>query len=216
MTKQGLRELKKQETRKHISDVATGLFMARGFDNVTVAEVAEAAKVSKMTVFNYFPRKEDLFLDRHADRVADLERAITQRQPGESVAAALRRQQQELLAANHPLSGAFEGVIVFWRVLRASPALVSRMHEQGAEIRAALVKALDPDSADPLRTWLVAAQVAATVISIFEVAVDQMLDGVPVAEVRRRQVRVIDDAFDLLEKGIGDYGARSLDSIPDR
>lgn len=60
----GLRERKKWETRRRISDVATGLFFARGFDNVTIAEVAEAAGVSRMTVFNYFPRKEDLFLDR--------------------------------------------------------------------------------------------------------------------------------------------------------
>ena len=58
----GLRERKKLATRRAISDIATGLFMERGFDNVTVAEVAEVANVAKMTVFNYFPRKEDLFL----------------------------------------------------------------------------------------------------------------------------------------------------------
>src|ERR1700712_5361728 len=60
----GLRERKKRETRQHLSDIATGLFYERGFDAVSVAEVADAAGVSKMTVFNYFPRKEDLFFDR--------------------------------------------------------------------------------------------------------------------------------------------------------
>lgn len=60
----GLRERKKRLTRQRISGEATALFLERGFDEVAVAEVARAAGVSTMTVFNYFPRKEDLFLDR--------------------------------------------------------------------------------------------------------------------------------------------------------
>ncbi|BBJ40169.1 hypothetical protein SSPO_028870 [Streptomyces antimycoticus] len=42
--------------------MATGLFLERGFDRVTVAEVAAAAEVSVNTVYNYFPAKEDLVL----------------------------------------------------------------------------------------------------------------------------------------------------------
>lgn len=64
-----LRERKKRETRQRISDEATMLFVARGFDEVTVAEIAKAAHVSAMTVFNHFPRKEDLFLDRIPEAV---------------------------------------------------------------------------------------------------------------------------------------------------
>ena len=55
---EGLRERKKRQTRQYISDVATGLFMERGFDAVTVAEVADAADVSVNTVYNYFSTKE--------------------------------------------------------------------------------------------------------------------------------------------------------------
>jgi AcrR family transcriptional regulator len=57
----GLRETKKLKTRQEIAGTAMGLFARRGFDHVTVAEVAEAAGVSEKTVFNYFPTKEDLF-----------------------------------------------------------------------------------------------------------------------------------------------------------
>src|SRR3954447_18223229 len=66
----GLRERKKAATRQAISDVATGLFEARGFEAVTVAEIARAADVSAKTVFNYFPAKEDLFFDAE-DAVRD-------------------------------------------------------------------------------------------------------------------------------------------------
>lgn len=78
----GLRERKKRQTRSLISDVASGLFVQRGFDNVTVAEVAEAAGVSAKTVFNYFPRKEDLFLDRYPEAVELVTRAVRERAEG--------------------------------------------------------------------------------------------------------------------------------------
>src|SRR3954463_9958942 len=114
MADHGLRERKKRATRQLISNVAWGLFIQRGFEEVTVAEIAEAAGVSKMTVFNYFPRKEDLFLDRHADRLAELVSVVRSRPPGVSAVGALRRHKHELLAAGHPLSGAIAGGPGFW------------------------------------------------------------------------------------------------------
>src|ERR687885_383370 len=89
----GLRESKKLRTRQEIADKAMELFVARGFDRVTVAEVAAAAGVSEKTVFNYFPTKEDLFFDEVPARQAALVDAIRRRQPGESIVAALRRLQ---------------------------------------------------------------------------------------------------------------------------
>ena len=87
-----LRERRKRETRLAISDVATALFAERGFDAVTIAQVAEAAGVAKMTVTNYFPRKEDLVYDRAEAIIESLAGAIASRAPGESYLAAIRRE----------------------------------------------------------------------------------------------------------------------------
>src|SRR5438270_1502141 len=89
----GLRESKKLRIRQEIADQAMQLFVARGFDHVTVAEVAAAADVSQKTVFNYFPTKEDLFFDEVPAREAALVEAIRARRPGETIVAALRRMQ---------------------------------------------------------------------------------------------------------------------------
>lgn len=78
----GLRERKKAQTRLHISDTATVLFLERGFDEVTVAEIAAAADVSVKTVFNYFGGKEDLLFDREEEWVAALDRLAAERAPG--------------------------------------------------------------------------------------------------------------------------------------
>src|SRR5262249_34979473 len=93
----GLRERKKRETRQRIADVAMGLFMLRGFDQTTVADIAEAADVSVNTVFNYFKTKEDLFFDRQDAAVQSLGRVVASRREGESVVDALRRDFYEAL-----------------------------------------------------------------------------------------------------------------------
>jgi len=208
MTTTGLRERKKEATRRHLADVAKELFTARGFDNVTVAEVAEAANVSKMTVFNYFPRKEDLFLDRHADQLRDVERALAGRAPGESVTTALRRYQHQLLDAHHELSGAVEGIAGCWQIISASPALLNRLHEQALELQVVITEVLARETGDPLRSRLVAGQLAAAVGAIFETALRRMVDGEDIERVRRDQATLVDIAFDLLEHGLGSFGAR--------
>jgi AcrR family transcriptional regulator len=101
---QGLRERKKHATRQAISNIATGLFLERGFDEVTVAEIAEAANVAKMTVFNYFPRKEDLFFDREEEGRVLLREALEKRSRSEPPLAALRILVDQLVEQNHPFA----------------------------------------------------------------------------------------------------------------
>jgi len=138
----GLREQKKRATRATISTVATRLFLERGFDDVTVAEVAAAANVSKMTVFNYFPRKEDLFFDREQEGNELVERALLERGPRVSPLAALRALALRLQAEKHPFAKMTDGVAAFWRTVDRSPALRARSHELRAEMEATLPRLL--------------------------------------------------------------------------
>ena len=89
-TVEGLRERKKRATREAIAAAAMELFMERGFDSVTVAEVAEAADVSEKTVFNYFPTKEDLALARFEPRIEALITALRELPPEASIVEPFR------------------------------------------------------------------------------------------------------------------------------
>jgi AcrR family transcriptional regulator len=90
-TEPGLRERKKQQTRQLILETAARLFAERGFESVTVAEIARSADVSEVTVFNYFPSKEDLVFGGMEFFEEKLISAVRGREAGESVLAAFRR-----------------------------------------------------------------------------------------------------------------------------
>jgi len=86
----GLRERKKQRTRSLIADAAARLFAERGYEQVTVSDVARAADVSEQTVYNYFPAKENLVLDQDEALRDRLVQLVRDRPPGVSPAAAIR------------------------------------------------------------------------------------------------------------------------------
>src|ERR1700728_2861743 len=90
--KPGLRERKKEKTRLAISNLATKMFIERGFDHVTVAEVSAAADVSVATIFNYFETKEELFFDREGEVIEEQRRFIRARKIGETITSALHRE----------------------------------------------------------------------------------------------------------------------------
>ncbi|MEU9836540.1 TetR/AcrR family transcriptional regulator [Streptosporangium sp. NPDC048047] len=203
---EGLRARKKRETRLRISDIATGLFMARGFDGVTVADVARAADVSVNTVFNYFATKEDLLLDR-APEVEDLlARVVREREPGETPVAAVRRDFLEALETGHYRYGFHEAGDDFIRMIETTPSLVARVREMGETRERRLAEAIaeeagaDPDDLTPA---LVAAQINAALRTVVGYAVRRLVAGERVDDIlpdlRERAGR----AFDLLETGIG-------------
>src|SRR5580700_79797 len=120
----GLRERRKQETRRAVSDIATRLFVANGFEEVTISQVADAAGVSKMTVTNYFARKEDLVFDRAEVTIGSLADAAAARAPGESLLAAIRRDHAERIAAGDVTLG--PPTATFARMVHDSHVLTSR------------------------------------------------------------------------------------------
>ena len=123
----GLRERKKEQTRQEISDTATALFAGHGFDQVTIAQVAEAAGVSKMTVTNYFPRKEDLVYDRAGHIIGGLAQAVRDRRPGESLLDAARRDYAGAVARRDVTLGVAGQR--FAAMVAGSPVLTSRFRE---------------------------------------------------------------------------------------
>ncbi len=121
----GLRELKKQRTRVAIADAALELFLARGFDEVTIAEVARAAEVSEATVFNYFRTKEDLVFNRLDQFWIRLIDAIEHRQDGQEIVAAT----EAFLLDQEPTSLSSEReerLAAINRMIAESPALLAR------------------------------------------------------------------------------------------
>ncbi|PWI42524.1 TetR/AcrR family transcriptional regulator [Streptomyces sp. ICBB 8177] len=202
----GLRDRKKQETRDRLAHVATLMFIERGFEAVTIAEIAEAADVSKMTVTNYFPLKEDLVFDAFEGVVDSLARVVRERRPGEPVLHALRHAFLTSLDEPHPLNG--RCTPGFARLVHDSPRLRARereIDEQREEaLAAALTEATGSSPDDPV-PGLNAAQLAAVHRFLVRRVRKTIRDGLREEEVRDRAERLARTAFDALEPVLGTY-----------
>ncbi|MEU6776256.1 TetR/AcrR family transcriptional regulator [Streptomyces sp. NPDC046759] len=208
---EGLRERKKRQTRQYISDVATGLFVERGFDAVTVAEIAEAANVSVNTVYNYFPTKEDLFFDRSAGMIDRLARWVRGRPEGESAAAAVIRELREEVEAVSPRVGLLPGYAAFMRVVEEAPALRSRLWALAQEVQAQLEQVLRQEtgaSDDDELPHLMAGQIGWVHGTVIAVIGREMLKGREPREVSREVLVLLDDMEDLLSERVLNYAVR--------
>ncbi|MGW4663994.1 TetR family transcriptional regulator [Streptosporangium sandarakinum] len=147
----GLRHLKKQRTHEAVSAAAISLFLERGFDAVSVAEVAAAAEVSKPTLFKYFPTKEDLVLHRITDHRGEAARVVRGRGPGTDPLTALHRHFLDGLARRDPVTGLNDDpeVLAYHRMIFSTPSLAARlMHHMTAD-EEALAGALTETPAGP-------------------------------------------------------------------
>ncbi len=161
---------KRLATRQRISDVATRLFIQRGFDKVKVEEIADAADVLRMTVFNHFPRKEDMFFDLDEEGREDLLAALQKIDAGTSPIEALRLFAHWAVAEQRPYIRFFEGESErFMDTIRASEALKARARAIRDELTdvltAALAKAAHRRHPDPT-----ASLAASMLVAIWEVA----------------------------------------------
>lgn len=154
---EGLRERKKRMTRQRISDVASALFLARGFDNVTVAEIADRVGVSEKTIYNYFPNKESLVFDHADDQIERLTAAIAARQPGSSpVGAFVAALNADIEGFAATLGDARDLLPAFAEMIHSTPALRAAWGEHRQRAVAAVSQALaeefgvDPRDPEPL------------------------------------------------------------------
>jgi AcrR family transcriptional regulator len=184
MTGTGLRERRKQETRSHLSAVATRAFIERGFDRVSIAEIARLAGVSKMTVTNYFPLKEDLVFDRSAHIIERPAGAVQTRPVDETLHACLLRVYLSDLDDGDPTLG-HKGP-EFSRMVAASPALRARAREISELRTAALAAAIaeePPFTANPVAAAMAARTLAGTLEVLAAHAQDQLLAGQPETDI---------------------------------
>ncbi|GGX88656.1 TetR/AcrR family transcriptional regulator [Streptomyces minutiscleroticus] len=202
----GLREAKKRETRQLISDQATRLFIERGFERTTIAEIADAARVAKKTVTNYFARKEDLALDHQDAFVAGPARTVAARGPGESALSALRRAFLSAVAAQDRVAG-FAGP-EFSRMVAESPTLSARLrdlHDRREDALAAALAEATGAPPDDITPRTAASLLGGVHRVLFRRIQDLTLAGRTGTEI----AAVLEDeatrAFALLEPALADY-----------
>ncbi|NSC20434.1 TetR family transcriptional regulator [Streptomyces albus subsp. chlorinus] len=133
----GRRERKKAATRQALADAALRLFLERGFDEVGIREIAEAADVSTATLFKHFPSKEALVFDMDTDREEDLVAAVTDRPEGRSVLTALREYVLARIAHMRD-----PRMAPFLHLVRTTPALSEYAHRMWLRHEDALARAV--------------------------------------------------------------------------
>lgn len=199
----GSRERRKLQTRRAISEAAIALFVDRGFDHVSVAEVAVAAEVSKMTVFNYFATKEDLVLYRVEGLFDEPARHVSSREPGESPVAALRRHFLRGLAEREPATGLNDddGYLAFQHLVMNSPTLKLRLIDHGKRTETALCGVFT-EVLDPCTAKLAAAQVIAVQHALVCHNLNRVLGGESAAELYPSAVQAAELGFGMLLSGL--------------
>jgi AcrR family transcriptional regulator len=209
-TQPGLRERKKQQTRQLIAESAQRLFSERGFDAVTVSEVARAADVSEGTVFNYFPTKEDLFYGRMETFEETLVEAVRRRPPGEAVLAAFHRAvlEQSGRLAGEEVAATIERAA---RVVAASPALRAREREivdRATRALAALLAEETGAAAHDVVPMVAANALMGAQRSLVEYVHASILAGRRGPKLAAGLKAQAERAFSRLERGLADYDVK--------
>ena len=221
----GLRQRKKEQTRLRIAEVALRLFAERGYDAVTVNEIAEAADVAKVTLFSYFPTKDCLVLDGIQDDPAGI---VAARRPGQSPLDALR-EHYRAVAARGADGVDVQRLLTQVRVVSETPALMAGVYQAHMGQRYELAAALEAASKQAseggarerpegclrprgrrfgeggevgeLAARIMAGQITATLTTVQEAFFHRLAAGMSLEEAGRHRAADVELAFDLLENG---------------
>jgi AcrR family transcriptional regulator len=213
----GLRERKRQRTYQAISDAAVRLFLERGFDAVSVSQIADAAEVSKPTLFRYFPGKEDMALYRFADHEDEAARVVAARDEGVAPLSALEEHFVAGLEARDPVTGLCDHpeVLAFLRLLYGTPSLVARLHSYTARSEEALAAELakrpageSPTDEDDrmLTARLAAGQIVTSQRVLAHANWQRIAQGASAESVFEDARRDARHAFALLRSGLTPFG----------
>lgn len=201
----GLRELKRQRTYDAVSAAAISMFLERGFDQVSVADIAAVAEISKPTLFRYFRSKEDLVLHRIVDHEGEAARVVWQRRAGQSPLIALRDHVLDGLARRDPVTGLNDNseVLAFHRMVFSTPSLSARLAQFAAKDEEALAEALaETAETDQLTARLAAGQILTVRRILARDNWERLVDGESAHAVHEKADAAARRAFDLLTNGL--------------
>ncbi|MDP9133660.1 MAG: TetR/AcrR family transcriptional regulator [Actinomycetota bacterium] len=204
---EGLRARKKRVARQAIATTARRLFAERGYDTVTVAEVAAAADVSEKTVFNHFATKEDLAFAGREEGIAQFVAAITERPPSNSFLDVFRTMTHSVLDVF--VAGGDEDLLAVAKIIRGSRTLQERLTvgwESGAAAITAVIAETSGADDDDLLPAIVARTLWFTHRSIFLAALNGLLAEEDRDQLAARLRVAADEAYDQLAGGLGKYG----------
>ena len=195
----GLRERKKQQTRETIERVALELFAERGYDETTLAEIADAADVSPRTIFSYFTGKEDILFCDEAGNIENVRQALRQRPTGTTTVDALR----EFISAMGPPD---EQAMLRKRVVAASPDLRLKLRAHIGLLEGALAESFAKDldaGPEDIRPGLIAASMTAAFAAVRDrlEAASEMQDHGEVME-------ILDEVLEFVRGGLEAMRAR--------
>jgi AcrR family transcriptional regulator len=212
----GLRARKKLQSRQALSDAATALFAERGFDAVTVADIATAANVAVGTVFNYYRTKEELFFDRIETLEREMVDAVAHRPASSGVVPAFRGwHEDELAFLLNPR--ALSATRRFFATIAASPALQAaepRLHQRLEHALAETIRRDGYDPADP-RPELLAGVLMALHRCALSIVRTLALSGSDTADIRDHVTRATDQGFAMLTRDAQRVGRSTPGRRPD-
>jgi AcrR family transcriptional regulator len=204
---EGLRARKKRAAREAIATTARGLFAERGFDAVTVAEVAAAADVSEKTVFNHFATKEDLAFAWREDRLEALLADIVGRPPAASVLDVFRATTNAMI--DDLAAAGDDDLLALPEIIGGSRMLQQRLamgwEAEVVALTAAIAQTSAGDDGDVV-PGIVAQTLSTTHRTIFRAALGGLLAGEDREQLATRLRVAADRAYDVLAGGLGEFG----------
>jgi AcrR family transcriptional regulator len=195
-TKLGLRERKKQQTREKIARVALELFAERGYDETTLADIAEAAEIAPRTIFAYYECKDDILLCEELTFLSELKRRLDERPPGTTTVDTLREFVSSLEAPD-------ESAKRRKQIMTANPALQKKMRATHADLEPMLAESIAKDlgaAPNDIRPLLVAASMTAALTSVSDRIFAAEANGEPMTH--EQGMAILDEVLDFLRGGL--------------